>query len=271
MIFAVARPTAVVMLPSQRATVILTLDISGSMRADDLEPNRMEAAKSAARLFIEKQPESVRIGVVSFSGSAMVVQAPTTDRQEVIDAINRLSIQRRTAVGNGILTSLDAIFEEQDSPEQQSPDAALVPSEPEPQFEPVPPGTYSPAVIVLLSDGESNTGPNPLEVVQQAVDRGVRIFTVGVGSPEGTILNIEGWSIRVRLDEQTLKSIAERTGARYFKADSETDLQGIYERLSTQLVMEREETEITAGFTGIAAVFLLVGGLLSMLWFNRLP
>jgi Ca-activated chloride channel family protein len=271
MVLALARPTAVVTLPSQQATVILTLDISGSMRAEDLEPNRMGAAKSAARLFIEKQPRHVRIGVVSFSGSASVVQAPTTDREEVLASIDRLTPQRRTAVGSGIFTSLEAIFEEQGSaPEPISRDP-FSPYELAPAPKPLPPGTYSHAVIILLSDGESNTGPPPLEVAELAADRGVRVYTVGLGSPEGTILSIEGWSRRVRLDEVTLKGIAQKTDARYFKADSETDLRDIYENLSTQLVMETEETELTAGFTALAAVFLLVAGFLSLLWFNRLP
>ena len=123
----------------------------------------------------------------------------------------------------------------------------------------------------MLSDGQSNRGPHPLEIIDQASNRGVRVYTVGVGSPEGTILNFRGRSVRVRLDEETLKSIADRTGASYFKADSETDLREIYQNLSTQLVFEKEKTEITALFTGLAAVFLLIAGILSLLWFNRLP
>ncbi len=271
MVLGLARPTAVVTLPSQQATVILTLDVSGSMRAEDLEPNRIGAAKSAARLFVEKQPRHVRIGVVSFSGGASVVQAPTTDREEVLASIDRLTPQRRTAVGSGIITSLEAIFEEQGLESEPLSRGPFSPYELAPVPKPLPPGTYSHAVIILLSDGESNTGPPPLEVAELAADHGVRVYTVGLGSPEGTILGIEGWSRRVRLDEVTLKSIAEKTDARYFKADSETDLHDIYENLSTQLVMETEETELTAGFTALAAVLLLIAGFLSLLWFNRLP
>lgn len=269
MILALARPAALVTLPSQQSTVILTLDISGSMRADDLAPTRMEAAKSAARLFVEKQPSTVRIGVVSFSESASLVQAPTTNREEVLAAIDRLTHQRRTAVGSGILTSLDAIFEDRQAQADTSRENVLGREGEEPAFDPVAPGSYPHAVIVLLTDGESNRGPEPMEAAHEAMDRGVRVFTVGVGSPDGTILNVEGWSIRVRLDEETLKAVAEQTGGRYFKADSETDLRDIYERLSTQFVLEREETEITAGFTAFAALMLLIAGLLSMLWFNR--
>jgi len=272
MIAALSRPVATVMLPSQQSTVILTLDVSGSMQADDLKPNRMEAAKSAARIFVEKQPPNVRIGVVSFSDNAAVVQAPTKDREVVLAAINRLTPQRGTAIGRGILTSGDAIFEDPNakSPPTSSRDP-LMPTEQTPAPPPVPRGTYAPAIVVLLSDGESNVGPRPLDVVDQASNRGVRVFTIGVGSPEGTILRIYGRSIRVRLDEETLKGIAQKTDASYFKADSETDLRKIYENLSTNLVLKAEQTELTAGFTGLATVLLLIAGAFSLLWFSRLP
>lgn len=271
MIFALARPAATIILPSQQATVILTLDVSGSMRAEDLKPNRIEAAKSAARAFVAKQPRNVRIGVVSFSNNASIVQAPTIDREAVLAAINRLAMQRSTAIGSGILTSLDAIFEEPGAKPTPSSRDPLTLAEPTAIPTPMPRGAYAPAIVVLLSDGQSNTGPPPLQVVKQAANRGVRVYTVGMGSPEGTVLSFEGRSVRVRLDEETLKRIAEETDASYFRADSETDLRQIYENLSTQLVFKAEQTELTAGFTGLATVFLLVAGTLSLLWFNRLP
>ncbi len=179
----VARPAATIMLPSQQGTVVLTMDVSGSMRADDIKPSRLEAAKAAARTFVEEQPQNVHIGVVSFSDNPAVVQAPTTDHQAVLAAINRLTPQRGTGIGRGILASLDAIFEK--------PGATPIPpsrdqfsrAQPTPTFTPVPHGTYAPAVIILLSDGQNNVAPAPLDVVGQAVDRGVRIYTVGVGSP----------------------------------------------------------------------------------------
>jgi Ca-activated chloride channel family protein len=267
---ALARPAATITLPSQQGTIILTFDVSGSMRADDIKPSRLEAAKAAARTFVEKQPSNVRIGVVSFSDTAAVVQAPTKDREAMLAAINRLAPQRRTAIGSGILTSLDAIFEETSPSPTSPPDDFLRPSQPKPTPEPVPPGTYTSAVIVLLSDGQSNTGPPPLDIAQQASERGVRVYTVGMGSPQGTILRAGGFSIRVQLDEETLKHIAQETDAQYFKAESETDLSNIYGNLSTKLVFKAEKTELTAWFTGFAALFLLVGGILSMLWFHRL-
>ncbi len=271
MIVAVARPAATLDLPSQQGTVILTIDVSGSMRADDLKPSRMEAAKSAARTFVEKQPQNIRIGVVSFSDNAAVVQAPTTDRQAVLAAINRLIPLRGTAIGRGIITSVDALQEELAGKPTPLYKDSLVLAEPTPTPAPVPQGTFSSGVIVLLSDGESNVGVRPMEAVVQAVNRGVRVYTVGVGNPGGTILRIEGRAIRVRLDEETLKNIAEKTSGAYFKAESETDLGTIYENIATRLVIKAEQTELTAFFTAFAAVALLVAGMLSLLWFHRLP
>ena len=271
MIVALARPVATVVLPSQQSTVILTLDVSGSMRADDLKPSRLEAAKAAARTFVEKQSPNVRIGVVSFSDSAAIVQAPTTDRQAVFAAISRLTPQRGTAIGRGILTSLDALFEETGARPTPPASEPLRLPEPTPVMAPAPPGSYTQGVIVLLTDGQSNMGPRPLDVVDQAANRGVRVYTVGVGSPGGTILRFEGRSVRVALDEDTLKRVAAATGAQYFKADTQTDLRNIYENLSARLVFKAEQTELTAGFTGLATVLLLTAGTLSLLWFNRLP
>ncbi len=271
MIIAMARPVADVMLPSEEGTVILTIDVSGSMRADDLKPNRIEAAKAAARAFVQGQPPNVRIGVVSFSTTASIVQAPTTKRDDVLAAIDRLTPQRSTAIGSGILTSLSAIFDQPGATPTPSQTDSLAAPEPTPTPTPVPRGTYAPAVIVLLSDGASNIGPSPLDAAQEAADRGVRIFTVGVGDPNGVILRLGGMSARVRLDEATLKRIAQETDGTYYKADNETNLREIYKSLSTHLVVKSEQTELTAGFTGVAAGFMLVAGALSLLWFSRLP
>lgn len=274
MIGALARPVATVLLPSQQGTVILCIDVSGSMRAEDVKPNRIEAAKAAAQTFIEKQPRHARIGIVSFSLYGTVVQAPTTDREALTAAINRLTPQRNTAIGSGILTSLDAIFEEPGTKPKQppSPRDPLVSPDPKPTPKSVvPKGSYAPAIVVLLSDGQSNAGIPPLEAAEQAANRGVRVYTIGLGTPEGTILGFEGWSVRVRLDETTLKRVAEKTGGEYFRASSDTDLREIYGNLGTQLVFKAEQTELTAGFTALAAVLLLIAGALSLLWFHRLP
>ncbi len=271
MLVAFARPTAMIKLPSNESTVILTIDVSGSMQADDVKPDRMTAAKAAALDFVESQPRDVLIGVVSFSDVAAQVQAPTRDKEAVKKAITELTPQRGTAIGRGILTSVKAVFEDFDLAEALRPSDGLrnpfTPLVPNPGFA----KAYDSAFVVLLTDGQNTTGPDPLEVINEATDRGLRIYTVGLGSSEGTILRIRNRSVRVFLDEPTLRQIAGATGAQYFKADSETDLRDIYKDLSTRLVFKREETEITAGFTGLALVSMVFAGALSMLWFNRLP
>ncbi len=270
MLVAFARPTAMIKLPSNESVVILTIDISGSMLAEDVSPNRMEAAKAAAMDFVESQPRDVLIGVVSFSDAASIVQAPTRDKEAVKAAITKLTPQRGTAIGRGLLTSVSAIFESFNLAEALRPDELDNPLLPSPSgggsIDP-----YESAFVVLLTDGQNTTGPDPLDVINEATDRGLRVYTVGLGSAEGTILRIRNRSVRVFLDEPTLRQIAGATGARYFKADSETDLREIYKDLSTRLVFKREETEITAGFTGLAVISMVLAGALSMLWFNRLP
>jgi Ca-activated chloride channel homolog len=270
---AVARPQAVVAVPSQEGTVILAIDVSGSMLAEDMKPNRMEAAKAAARAFVDKQSAAVRIGVVSFSGDASIVQSPTTDKSLVVAAINRLRAQRATAIGRAILISLDAIFEgsEDDLPSsilQQPGGSPLPTATPFPSYLQ---GQHAAASIVLMSDGQNNQFPPPLDIVDQATQRGVRIFTIGVGSAGGTIVRLQGRSVRTALDEATLKRIAELTDGEYFNASTERDLRAVYENLTTQLVIRNEKTELTAYFTAAAAVLAVLAGMFSLLWFNRLP
>ncbi len=271
MLVALARPTAMLKLPSNESTVILTIDISGSMLAEDVQPNRMGAAKAAAVDFVESQPRDVLIGVVSFSDAATLVQAPTRDKEAVKAAIDRLTPQRGTAIGRGLLASVAAVFADFDlNAALRSNDGLrnpLTPLVPKPGLsEP-----YESAFVVLLTDGQNTTGPDPLDVINEVTGRGLRVYTVGLGSSEGTILRVRNRSVRVFLDEPTLRQIAGATGAQYFKADNETDLRDIYEDLSTRLVFKREETEITAGFTGFAVITMVLAGALSLLWFNRLP
>ncbi|HYV22294.1 MAG TPA: VWA domain-containing protein [Candidatus Bathyarchaeia archaeon] len=279
MAVAVARPQAVVAVPSQEGTVILAIDVSGSMLAEDMKPNRMEAAKAAARAFVDKQSESVKIGVVSFSGDASIVQSPTTDKTLVIAAINRLRPQRATAIGRAILVSLDAIAESQGSEadlpssilqNQGQPDASA-PPRPSATIPPYLQGQHSSASIVLMSDGQNNQFPAPLDVVDQASSRGVRIYTIGVGSAAGAIVRLQGRAVRTALDEATLKKIAEVTDGQYFNANTEADLRTVYENLTTELVVRNEKTELTAYATLAAAVLAVFAGAFSLLWFNRLP
>ena len=270
MILALARPAAVVKLPSMEGTVILAMDVSGSMRADDLKPSRMDAAKEAATTFVNKQPSNVRIGVVAFSDVASVVQAPTTDKQAVLAAINRLSPQRGTAIGTGIRTSLDAIFNTSGTSTPATPSAHVDPNQPTPVPNPVAAGSYDAAFIVLLTDGQNNVGPKPTDIISEAADRGVKIYTVGIGSVEGTVLDLDGFSVKVGLDEATLTTVAEETKGKYFQASNTEDLLQIYKNLGTQVVFKTEKVEITAGFTALAALILIASGLISLMWFSRL-
>src|SRR5947208_5814163 len=188
---ALARPQTVLSLPKVEGTVILAFDVSGSMAADDLKPTRMEAAKAAARAFVQRQPRTVQIGVVAFSDSGFSVQAPTNDQEAILAAIDRLAPARGTSLANGILASLNTIAaaDGRQTPRLYS---NLTPT-PTPTPTPVPKGTYAPAVIVLLTDGENTAPPNPLAAAQVAADRGVRIDTVGIGSAAGATLRVEGF------------------------------------------------------------------------------
>ncbi|HET7008099.1 MAG TPA: VWA domain-containing protein [Candidatus Binatia bacterium] len=279
MLVAVARPAAVITLPSQHQTIILAMDVSGSMRAVDVQPNRITAAQAAAKAFVAEQPSNVRIGVVSFAGTAAVVQVPTHNREDIIGAIDRFQLQRGTAIGSGIIVSLATIFPDagidvssliygryasRGTPLDQTGKAEKK------EFKPVPPGSYNSAAIILLTDGQRTTGPDSLEAARMAADRGVRVFTVGFGTKSGETIGYEGWSMRVRLDEDTLKAIADLTRGQYFYAGTATDLKKVYESLNSKFLLEKKNIEITALFAGVAAVTALVSALLSLLWFNRI-
>ncbi len=270
MILALSRPAAIVKLPSMQGTVILAMDVSGSMRATDLNPSRMDAAKQAASSFVSKQPKNVRIGVVAFSDVASVVQAPTTDKETVLAAINRLSPQRGTAIGTGIRVSLDAIFNESGTAARPTPSSPSDPNQPTPVPNPVAAGSFDAAFVVLLTDGQNNVGPKPVDIISEAADRGVRIYTVGIGSLEGTVLQLDGFSVKVGLDEPVLTTIAGETKGKYFQARNTEDLLQIYKNLGTQVIFKTEKVEITFGFTALAALLLIASALISLMWFSRL-
>ena len=279
MVVATARPTALLTLPSAHDTVVLAMDVSRSMLAEDVQPNRITAAQAAARAFIAEQPARTRIAIVSFAGTASVVQAPTNNREDLLAAIDRFQLQRATAIGNAIIVSLATIFPEAKIdidavnatrrgggiPLDASPSSPSAPA-----FKPVPPGSYGSAVIILLTDGQATTGVDPIEAARMAADRGVRVFTVGIGTKEGEILRTEGWSMRVRLDEESLKTIADLTRGEYFYAGTAVDLKKVYQTLNAKLVFETRQTEITALFAGAGALLALLAAGLSLWWFNRL-
>ncbi len=263
MVIALARPEASIPTPTTTGTIILSIDVSGSMFAQDVEPNRMEATKEAARNFVETQPSGVKIGVVSFSDFGALVAPPDDDRKQALESISRLRPQRGTNIGAGLAVALDAIYEDQADGEP------IVTNEPTP----TPDETLSapPASIVLVSDGQSNTGADPLDLAEEAARNGIKIFTVGIGTPEGTVLQIQGRNVFTFLDEATLKRMADLTSGRYFNAQDETDLREIYDDLSRERVIENKETEVTFAFAAIALVFSMMAGGLGLVWFNRLP
>ncbi len=280
LLVAVARPTASVTLPSQQRMVILAMDVSGSMRATDVEPSRMAAAQAAAREFVALQDSGTRIGVVTFAGTALLTQPPTHSKEDVLAAIDRFNFQRATAVGSGILVSLQAIFPDLEfdlrgtNPRPGTEDSRLGRSldqrggggKPPP---PVEPGSYASAAIILLTDGQTTTGPNPVEAARMAAERGVKVYTIGVGTENGEILVGDGWSMRVRLDEESLRGIANVTGGDYFYAGTAPDLKKIYQGLHSKLALETRDIEVTALLAAAAAALMLLAAGLSVFWFHR--
>jgi Ca-activated chloride channel homolog len=264
LLISLARPQAVVSLPRLEGTVVLAFDVSGSMAADDLEPSRMEAAKTAALTFVERMPAQVKIGVVAFSDSSFIVQAPTTDQEEVITTILRLAPQRGTSLARGILASLETIMADEEELQQAQDNASELQRSTQIEID-------RSAMIVILSDGENNMAPDPLSAARTAAEHGVRIITIGIGSQAGSILEIDGFSVHTQLDEAMLQAIAGISGGRYYNAQNEAELKEIFNEISPELVIKPEEIEVTSLFAGISTLIFLTGGMLSLLWFNRLP
>jgi len=280
-VLAIARPSAVMPLLSQQQTIVLAIDVSLSMRANDVDPNRITAAQAAAKAFFEELPPQVRVGIVSFAGTASLVQPPTQSREDLLAAVDRLQLQRHTATGSAVLVSLATLLPDAGIDVEALafgkgwPRPAAAPIERNPKaekkaFTPVPPGSYESGAIVLMSDGRRTMGPDPIEAAKMAADRGVKVYTVGFGTVEGGAVDFGGWSIYMKLDEETLKRIAEVTHAEYFHAATAVELKKIYQQLTSRLVLEKKETEISSLFTAIAALLVLAAAALSLLWFNRM-
>jgi Ca-activated chloride channel homolog len=278
LLLAASRPVAVVTLPSNQQTIILAMDVSGSMRATDVQPNRLVAAQNAAKSFIGELPRHVKVGIVAFAGSAQVAQLPTVNREDLVTAIDRFQLQRATATGNAIVISLATLFPDagidlesmQSGRERQRGASIDNEKKAKKEFTPVAPGSYPSAAIIMLTDGQRTTGVDPLDAAKLAAERGVRVYTVGIGTVDGETIGFEGWSMRVRLDEETLKAIAQKTSAEYFYAGTANDLKKVYETLSSKLTVEKKETEISALFALAAAALALLSAGLSLMWFNRI-
>jgi Ca-activated chloride channel family protein len=283
LIVALSRPVTIVSVPTDQTTIILTLDVSGSMRSRDIQPSRLAAAEAAALSFIQRQKSSTQIGIVAFSSFGEIVQAPTTDQEALQAAVESLTTGRRTAIGSGILRALDAIAEVDPN---VAPSVSDTTSEVQPS--PVPHGAYAPDIIVLLTDGVSNYGPLPLDAAQQAVDRGVRIYTIGYGTANGYIPFGGGQSqgggffggggqqpgggqqfgggFRTGIDEETLKQIAAMTGGAYYSASSADELQNVFKNLPTYLISKHETSEISVAFAAIGALLAGLAIVLSLIW-----
>jgi Ca-activated chloride channel homolog len=283
LLVAAARPRATVTLPSEQRTIVLALDTSLSMRATDVAPSRIAAAREAAKAFVAQQPADVRIGIVAFAAQAVIVQRPTRDREELVAAIDRLQLQVHTAIGSAIVMSLATLFPDEQLEQQAESfgaggardkgralpiDGAQGPARKE--FKPVAPGSYASAAIILLTDGRRTIGPDPLAAARLAADHGVKVYTVGFGSESGGTADVDGRSIFMRFDAETLQGIAGLTQAEYFHAASGADLKQVYDGLNARYVLEKEPTEITALAAALAAALLLAAGLLSVCWFNRI-
>lgn len=281
LVFALGRPVATVLIPSNKATVILAIDVSRSMCSTDIPPNRLIVAKDAALSFVQSNSEGRQVGIVAFAGFAELIQPPTTDLRLLENAINYLIPARRTAIGSAILRSLDAIAEV---------DERVAPSELGSSTQPaVPlemPKEFSPHIIVLLTDGASNAGPLPVSAAEQAVERGIRVYTIGFGTtnnnspmncgdddpfggfggPLGGGGGFGGNAFRREIDEDTLKQVADMTGGEYHLATSAGELQEVFQNLPTYVIATRETTEISVFFTAIAVLLAILAMILALRW-----
>jgi Ca-activated chloride channel family protein len=278
LLLAAARPVASVPLPWARSTIVLALDVSLSMRVADVKPSRMVAAQDAAKLFLRELPRGIEVALVTFAGSSEVAQRATLDRAAVVAAIDAVQMQIGTAIGTGIVLCLTELFPDHridvgeltfgrkrggrslDDKEQPGPK----------QIEPVPPGSYRSAAIVLLSDGRRTTGIDTLEAAKMAADRGVRIYVVALGTVKGDAATPDGMPIYMQLDEPTLREVARMTGGEYHHAGTADQLRGIYGDLGSRMEVLTRETEITALFALCSALLMLTAGALSVAWFERI-
>ncbi|MBB2917048.1 vWA domain-containing protein [Cupriavidus alkaliphilus] len=285
-LLACARPSATITLPADTVTLVLAMDTSRSMEAADVPPNRISAAQQAARDLVVGLPASVRLGIVSFAGTAAVVLPPTDNRQDMLDAIDRFQLQRGTATGSGLFQALAVLFPEDgidlevilfgsrsdragrgaSLDEAAAADAAR---RREQNQQAAQPGSYPHGAVILLSDGRRTTGPDPLDAARMAAQRGVRVYTVGFGSQQVTTAPESSLAYFMQLDEPALRAVAAITGGEYFHAGSAADLSQVYRQLSARFALERRETELGALFAAAAVVLLAVACGLSMLWFRR--
>jgi Ca-activated chloride channel family protein len=277
LLLGLARPTASLTLPWTRSTILLAIDVSLSMRVKDVQPTRMEAAQDAARSFLKELPRNIDAGIVTFAGSAQVAQQATLDRPSLIDAIDRIQMQRGTAIGSAIVLCLAELFPDHGidlaemtfGPSRQGRSLDQKDKVPPKQIDPVVPGSYNAAAIILLSDGRRTTGVDTLEAAKMAADRGVRIHVVGLGTPDGHAAEGYGMAFYLQLDEATLREVARMTGGEYHHAGTAEALRTVYQQLGSRVQTQTRDTELTALLAMLAALLIVASSALSVLWFGR--
>jgi Ca-activated chloride channel homolog len=278
LLLALARPTAPVPLPWAKSTILLAIDISRSMRVGDVKPSRMVAAQDAAKAFLSEVPPHIEVGLITFAGSAQVAQRATIDRPSIVGAIDAIQMQLGTAIGNAIVVCLAELFPDQGidlgemtfGPRRRSRGLDEKGDKAPPkETTPVPPGSYESAAIILLSDGRRTTGVDTLEAAKMAADRGVRIYVVGLGTPDGHTAMGEGMAMYLQLDEPTLRHVAQMTGGEYHHAGTAEALRSVYQKLGSRLQVSKRDTELTALLAFAAAILVMAGAGLSLLWFGR--
>ncbi len=283
LVVAVGRPVTVVTVPTDQTTIVLTIDVSGSMRSRDVYPSRLLAAENAAINFVQHQKPGTQIGLVAFSTYAEEIQQPTTDQEALQAAIESLTTGRRTAIGTGILKAIDSIaaIDKAVAPSVTDTSTGVEPT-------PVPKGDYAPDIIVVLTDGVSNSGPLPTDAAKQAADRGIRVYTIGFGTANGSPDGLQGGGFgggqnngnnglsggngffgggfRMGIDEATLKQVASMTGGKYYSATSAAELENVFQNLPTYLIIKHETSEISVLFAAAGGVLALLAIVLSLVW-----
>ncbi|MBO0868362.1 MAG: VWA domain-containing protein, partial [Micromonosporaceae bacterium] len=255
----VARPQATVRVPRVSGTVILAFDVSNSMTAKDIAPSRLAAAQAAATGFVQAQPSTVDIGVIAFDQGALSTSQPTTDHDKTIAAIKRLHTAGGTSLGAAILGSLSAIVGH---------NVTL----PDPNSDAPPPnlGYWGSATIVLLSDGENTGGPDTEAATALAADAGVHIETIGIGTVEGTTIEVDGFQVATALNEDVLTQIAQATAGSYHRASDAQALDQVYRSLDLRITAKPELVELTGAVVALAVLLLTIGGLLMITWYGRI-
>lgn len=268
LLLAVARPQAKLVLPSSARTIVVAIDISGSMRATDVQPTRLKAAQEAAKAFVANQPVWARVGVVAVAGTAAVAQAPTSSRKDVEQAIDRLQAQRGSALGTGIVIALATLLPDAGIDVQAAIEGRIPPPA---GIEPPIGAPRADGAIVLFSDGANNVGPDLEQAAALAAEHGVPVYAVGIGTTDGAVVRAEGWAMRVRLEEAPLEKLAELTGGRYFRSGDAARRQRIFDTLGARLTLGRARTtELSAPLAALGAALAIVAALLSLRWFDRI-